>query len=414
MKTVVILMAFLLSCIIALSVVAYAQVDTNYLGYSPSIKVDLIKQDPDPVEPGQQIEVSFKLDNNGTTAQNVIFEIIPEYPFSLLPDESSTKSIGVLGSSQYGRQSVIVKYKLKVAQDASDDSHELKIRYKIEDYNAWIRIENFRVKVQSHDAILSAEEFYTVPSVAVPGDKTRLMIGLRNYATSLLKNIKVSLRIDDSTMPFSPIGSTNEKVISYINPQSNLSLEFDLLVDSSATSKAYKIPLNVVYSDRLNKNYSRTNLVTVIVGDTPNLGLTLERTDVYTSGSSGSVVLRIVNQGNPDIKFLNVKVLQNENVKVIGADEVYIGKLDSDDFSTAEFKLVVKGQNTVKIPVQLTYKDTNNNNYNQNKEAELQLYSSNEAKSLGLKSSNNYLWILAVIVLIGGVYYYFKRRKNKK
>ena len=50
-------------------------------------------------------------------------------------------------------------------------------------------------------------------------------------------------------MPFSPIGSANEKVVSYIEPQAAMPVEFELLVDSDAASKAYKVPLNVVYSD---------------------------------------------------------------------------------------------------------------------------------------------------------------------
>lgn len=406
----------LLAMFVMLAGAASAAVNTQYFGKAPSIIVSLTKQEPDPVEPGKQVEISFKLDNNGTIAQNVVFEILPEYPFSLLPDESSSKYIGTLGTYQEGKQSVIVKYKLRVAQDASDDNHEIKVRYKSDNLDSWVTLEGLKIKVQTHDAILAVENFLTVPAVTAPGDKTKLRIELKNYATSLLKDIKISLNIDQSgeTTPFAPVGSTNEKVISYIEPQADLPVEFELLVDSDALSKSYKIPLVIKYSDILNKNYSKTNLVTIVVGDTPDLGVTLERTDVYTSGSSGSVVLRLVNKGNPDIKFLNVKVLQNENVKVIGADEVYVGKLDSDDFSTAEFKLYVNGRDSVEIPVELTYKDTNNNDYREKREVELKMYSSSDAKNFGVKKNNNFGWIVAVVLVIGAAYYYYRKRKGRK
>ena len=58
----------------------YAAVNTQYFGKTPNIIVSLIKQDPDPVEPGKIVEVNFKIDNNGTIAHNLVFEIIPEYP----------------------------------------------------------------------------------------------------------------------------------------------------------------------------------------------------------------------------------------------------------------------------------------------------------------------------------------------
>lgn len=409
-----ILVAALSGIFILLLMAANAAVNTQYFGKAPNILVSLINQEPDPVEPGKQAEAAFKLENNGTTAHNLVFEILPEYPFSLLPGESPSKFIGVLSSSQDGKQSVIVKYKLKATQDAVDGNHELKVRYKSDNLEPWVTIEGIKIKVQTHDAILAVEKFFTVPAVTAPGDKTKLRIELRNYATSLLKDIKVALDLDksDQSTPFAPIGSSNEKVISYIEPQANLPVEFELLADSDAASKSYKIPLSIKYSDALNKNYSKTNLVTIVVGDKPDLGVTLERTEIYTSGSSGNVVLRLVNKGNPDIKFLNVKVLQNETIKVIGADEVYVGKLDSDDFSTAEFKLFVRGKNSASIPVQVTYKDANNNNYKETREVELQLYSSSDAKNFGLKKNNNLLWVLGILIAIGAAYSYYRKRRK--
>ena len=414
MKTAILLMIFVLSAMLA--GIASAQIDTNYVGYTQNIIVNLVKQEPDPVEPGKQAELTFKLDNNGTVANKVVFEIIPEYPFSLLPEESLSNYIGSLGTSQYGKYSVTVKYKIKIAQDAADDSYKIKARYKTDNFDSWITLDNFKIKVQTHDAIMAVEKFFTIPAVTAPGERTKLRIELKNYATSILKDVKVSLNLDkigDDARPFAPLGSTNEKVISYIEPQATIPVEFDLLVDSDAASKAYKIPLSIGYSDVLNKNYLKSNLITIVVGSAPDLGVTLERTDVYTSGNSGSVVLRLVNKGPVDIKFLNVKVLQNENVKAVGADEVYVGKLDSDDFSTAEFKLFVKGKDSAKIPVVVAYKDTNNNDYKETREVELKLYSTSEAKSFGVKKDNQWTWIVAAILAVGAGYYYYRRRKNK-
>lgn len=409
------LIAALMAALMIISFVN-AAVNTQYLGKSPNILVSLIKQEPDPVEPVKELEISFKIDNNGTTATNLVFEVLPKYPFSLLPGESSSKYIGTLGTSQDGKQSVIVKFKLKTAQDAVDGNNEIKARYKSDSIDSWVTLDSFKIKVQTNDAILAVERSLTVPALTAPGDKTKLRIEMKNYAASLLKDIKVSLNLDksDEATPFAPIGSSNEKVISYIEPQAVIPLEFELLVNSDAASKAYRVPLNIKYSDFLNKNYSKTNLITIIVGDAPDLGAALERTDVYTSDSVGNVVLRLVNKGAVGIKFLNVKVLQNENVKVIGADEAYVGKLDSDDFSTAEFKLFVKGSSKIKIPIEVTYKDTNNNNYRQNREVELKLYSNSEAKSFGVKKNNKLVWVVIALVAIVAGYYVYKKRKNRK
>lgn len=394
---------------------ASAAVNTNYFGKVPSLLVSISRQEPDPVEPGKEVEVSFKVDNNGTAASNVVFEILPEYPFSLVEGESQARSLGTIGSSQSSKQAVIERFNLKVAQDAGDGYHKVKVRYKDGSYDPWTTLENFRIKVQTSDALLGVDKSFSVPSVTAPGDKAKLAIDFKNYASSSLKNIKVSLdltEIEEGSMPFAPMGSSNEKVFPYLKPNSVLPVSFDLLVDSGAVSKAYKIPLKFGYSDYLNKNYSKSSFVTLVVGDKPDLGVTLERTEIYTPETPGNVVLRLVNKGNPDIKFLNVRVLQNENVKVIGADESYIGKLDSDDFSTAEFKLFLEGEDSIKIPVQVSYKDTNNNDYRENREVELKLYSNGEAKELGVKGGNGYAWIILTLAIIGIGYYYYRKRKS--
>ena len=415
MKKIILLVMVILS--VMLAGIAKAQIDTSYGGYSPNILASLSKQEPDPVEPGRIVEVSFKLDNNGTAANNVVFEVLPQYPFSLLPAEDSANYVGTLGASQYGKQTMIAKYKLKVAQDAPDDTYQIKARYKYNNFDSWITVDTFKINVQTRDAIIAVDKVETTPTVTAPGEQTKLKLELKNYATSLLKNIKIILNLDDigqGIPPFSPIGSTNEKIVPYMNPQDKVPIEFNLLVSADAVSKAYKVPLSIKYSDRLNNNFSKTNTITIMVGDAPELEVALERTDVYTSGASGSVVFRLVNKGVPDIRFLNVKVLQNDNVKVIGADEVYIGKLDSDDFSTAEFKVYATGKGSVKIPAQVTYRDTNNNNYNYTRDVELKLYSSSQAKSFGLKKSSSLLWIVLTAIAAAAGYYFYRKKKSKK
>src|SRR3990167_7603850 len=87
---------------------ALAAVNTQYMGNAPDFRVTISMQDPDPVEPGREVEVSFKIENNGTSAENVAFEIVPEYPFSLVSGESALRQIGTIATSQESKQSVIV------------------------------------------------------------------------------------------------------------------------------------------------------------------------------------------------------------------------------------------------------------------------------------------------------------------
>lgn len=414
MKKIVWLIVFILSVGIAV-----AAVNTQYFGKVPDLRVSISMQDPDPVEPGKEVEASFKLENNGTTAHNVVFEAMPEYPFSLVPGEIASKSIGIIGTSQDGRQNVIVRYRLKVAQDAADGNHKIKVRYKSEGFDTWVMLENLRIKVQSHDAIISVDKFITEPLVVEPGSKTKLTILLKNYATSLLKDIKIVLDLgkNDETIPFSPIGSVNEKVVSYMEPQSSKSIEFELLVDPDAASKTYKIPISLRYSDALGRNFSKSNFVTVVVGGEPDVSIGIDGTTIYKAKSAGEITVKIVNKGLPDMKFVNVRLANSPIYRIVSPSEIYIGNIDSDDYETADFKLYIERTSDKKIilPLAVEYKDANNKNYKNVVNLELPLYSSSEAKKLGLAEGNgSFKWVLLIILAVAGFFGYRMWKKKRK
>ena len=414
-----VLIILIMFCMIA--AIAGAAVNTQYFGKSPSISISLTKQEPDPVEPGKEVEVTFKLDNNGTVADNVLFEIMPEYPFSLVPGESPSRNVGVLGTSQEDKQAVNLKFKLKAAQEAVDGNHEIKVRYKSDNYDSWIILENLKIKVQTHDAILSIDNFIEEPSVTTPGSKTTLTILLKNYASSFLKDIKISLdlgRSSDTSTPFSPVGSTNEKVISYLEPQSTEALEFELLVDPDAASKSYKIPITLKYSDSLNKAYNKTNIITLVVGGEPDISVGIDSATIYTSGSAGEITVKIVNKGLPDMKFVNVYLGKGDKHKVLSPSEVYIGNIDSDDYETANFKIYVGkvSEDKLILPLTVEYKDANNKDYKKSVNLELPLYSSSEAKRLGLvKGNGKFSWVLILVLVVALFFAYrvWKKRGRK-
>src|SRR3989344_4930941 len=287
MKKYVLLIVFVLAAGLAL-----AAVNTQYTGKAPDLKISISIQDPDPVEPGKQVEGNY----------------------------------------------------------------EVKVRYKSEGFDSWVSIEDLNVKVQSRDAIISVDRFITEPGVVAPGSKAKLIIVLKNHATSLLKDIKVVLDLGksgDESTPFSPIGSTNEKVVAYIEPESTKSMEFELIADPDAVSKSYKIPISIKYSDTLGRNYSKSNILTIIVGCEPNVSVGIDSSTIYSAGAAGEITIKIVNKGLPDMKFVNVKLDKGDKYRIISPAEVYIGNIDSDDYETADFKLYVEKTSEKKIVLPL-------------------------------------------------------------
>ena len=124
-----------------------------------NIDVTMVNQIPDPVEPGQYVEVRFKFENTGSeNAEDIEVQILPDYPFSLEPGDSQTKYIGSAHGRQIGDIGIIVKYRLKVDENAVEGANDIELRYRINNPGYppnWIKLEPFTIDVQTHDAILA-------------------------------------------------------------------------------------------------------------------------------------------------------------------------------------------------------------------------------------------------------------------
>jgi hypothetical protein len=380
------------------------------------IEVNLINQFPDPAEPGKYTDVRFKLDNNGSgTLEDVEVQLIPDYPFSLDDSDDAIKNIGTIQGMQRGDVGVIVKYRIRVDENAVEGDNDLRIRYRPKG-EAWIEPPEFKIKVQTHDAILSVDEVKTsIGNQFKPGKGNNMSIRLSNKADSVLKDIKIKLELDDA--PFIPVGSSNEKSIAQLQSKGVYDVIFNIMAVPEAESGAYKVPLIVSYSDELGKNYSARNIVGMIVGSSPDISLSLDSTEIYQSGNSGEIVLKIVNKGVTDIKFVNLKLLESNGIRLISNDAAYLGNIDSDDFETADFMIFAEKTREKKldIPFILEYKDANNNEFIENHVIQINMYSSSEAKKFGLKKENGYIGIFIIIlIIIIGLFYYKQHKKKKK
>lgn len=403
-------------CILILLAINMAWAQTTYQPAKiHDVAVTLISQEPDPAEPGKYVDVRFKFDNNGSgEAKDVEAEILPEYPFSLDKGVDSTKRIGTLQSMQRGDVGAIAKYRLRVDENAVEGENDIKIRYRL-NKESWIQPDPFKIKIQTHDAILSVDDVSVDKDMLEPGSSSVVKIKVSNKADSILQDVKARLELGG--LPFAPVGSTNEKSIYKIDAKENYEFDFKILVNPEAKSGVYQVPLKIAYSDDLGKNYIRNGTIGLIIGAKPDLSVTLDSYGVFESIGSGQIVFKVVNKGVTDIKFMNVKLIAGEGYTILSSDESYLGNIDSDDYETADFKLFIKKskKKEIMLPFVLEYKDANNNNFKEKVELPLKVYSTSEAKKLGLIKGNGKVgFVIIIVVVIAGLLVYRKWRKARK
>jgi len=256
------------------------------------------------------------------------------------------------------------------------------------------------------------------PAEVQPGEKARIDMTIENNLGDDVENVVISL--DLTNLPFAPYQSSNERTIEDINDGNDEDVEFELIAFADAASGTYKIPVEMSYNFQDETAREKTKgTISLIINAKPEIGVSSDEGNILIKGKDNTLIVKIINSGLGEAKFLSVQILPVSGIKIIGSDKVYIGNIDSDDFDTAEFKIVVNADaGTINLPVSVAYKDSRNKDFTDVENIALKSYTTKEAISLGLiKANNSFIYIIIVIVIIILVLIFRairKRRRNKQ
>ncbi|MBI2139623.1 hypothetical protein HYU14_01755 [Candidatus Woesearchaeota archaeon] len=397
-------------------ILPFAQSIGDNMVDAASIKATLVNQEPDPAEAGEIVLVRLKVENAGReNAEDVQVELLPEFPFSLVPGEPSLQKTGSVYGKQIGKIGVILDYRLRAAEDAVEGNYEIDVRYKVKD-GPWTKTAPLIIEIKPHTILLGVRKVISSPYPMVQGNPSEVSVQLENIGKSLIRDIKVNL--DLANVPFAALESTNEKLLANIGANATGTVKFTLAPLPDAKSSLYKIPLKISFFDRLGNFYTKNDTMGLAVGGEPELIAYLDSSEILSPGESGRVSIRLVNAGVTDVKFLTASAAAGEGYRIVSSHVLYLGNIDSDDYETASFSLSVspKTKSSIAIPLTARFRDSNNREFEKNFTVSMPLYSSSEAVSLGLKKNNVGMKIFAAAILIAGagfVYFRLRRKKHK-
>jgi len=391
----------------------------------PNLAVSMVNQEPDPVAPGSNFDVRFRIENdNGGPANNVQVKLVLSYPLSFYgEDNGEVRKIGTVTSSQQNDVGVVEKWTLFVDPNAATGNDKIEVWYKI-DTGSWTKAGEYEVTIRSPNPFLAIKEITTDPARIIPGTTTKVSFVLANMASNSLKDISLNLQVYKETdtatgisvteLPFTPLGSGNEKTLALLPKSESAALEFEIFTDANAASKVYKVPYTLTYKDSDGQNFTRSGVLGLLVDSDPELSVYIEESQAKLAGSSGIVTVKLVNKGFSDIKFLDAKLEEAAGFKLLSTPEVYIGKLDSDDYETAEYTVLIdKGaKGSVTLPLRIDYRDANGKLYTRNVPLELKVYTADELKQNGKSGSGAWIWVVILVLAAGGFIYYRRRKKS--
>jgi hypothetical protein len=370
----------------------------------PFVSAEVLKYEPSPVEPGNIMEVWVSVTNEGTTSENFEIEFVPEFPFELGPGEDEMKTLAALPQGE----NAIIKFLIYVDPKAPIADKDIKFNYKYSAVPNWIQLKS-PISIKTTGAILNIESYKTSPEVAKPGDVINVELFFRNSGFLDVRDIDVTLNIEDSG--FSTIGSGNTMRIGFISAGGTASIKFSMIADTSAEIKVHSIPVALKFKDNRGSSYTQDTRFSLVMAAEPELSAVVDSTTISSEGQPGTITLKVINKGIMDLKYLNMRLASTDQYDVLSAsNEAYIGNLDSDDFETVDFIIKPKSKN-VQLWAIVEFKDPYNKEYEKQFYLPLRVFSPSELGKGG--SVVPYLiGAVVVLVVIGYIYYRYKKRRK--
>jgi len=381
------------------------------------VRIEVLRTNPSPIGPGDKFDLWVSIESQGTSSLNDLnelrnfeIELVETSPFALASDEEATKEYGTLQEGDY----ILAKYSLIVDDDAYEGENHISFILRHENNQLGVESTPLTIDVQVVDTNLDIVTVDTDPDDLEPGRIAELEITVKNNAYSTFRNLEAKVETGGS-VPIVPYQMTNQQSLRQLNSDEAYIFSYFIIVDESASAGVYEIPFSLSYEDDLGNEYTMNQSFGLLISSTTDLEFNLEEFDTFRKGSKGDVVISISNTGASELKFMSLEVLECEDYVVLGSNKEYLGNVDSDDFETSTFEIYIL-DDEVELELEVSYKDAFNEEYTEQVNLSLPIYSEEEIAMYGLStngSSYGNIWMYLILVLF--VYFAFKGwRKEKK
>lgn len=389
------------------------------------INIDLLNQDPDPVNPGDVLEVRISIENTGyNDIENCFVKIEPEYPFKALSGENLVESIGTLGKRSEDDRRKVLKFKIGVENDINEGSYPLKVYLYSTDRNNKVSLT--RELTIDIDSESNAEIEYINVEKLIPGEKTKLVFGIKNVGNSPLKNSMFSWECTNDVIL--PVGSSNVKHINLIDVGETENVSFNVLTNVNTKPGLYKLDMTLTYDDieelqtitevgyvENEKRKTIESKAGIYIGGTTDFDIAF-----MEQGPTGAYTFSVSNIGNNGANSVKVSVPLQENWTVTdGSNSVVLGNLAKGDYTIADFNLepATVGE---ELPIKFEISYTSSDGIRQVEESVISLYASTSAMPTGSRlteessESSMLPYKLLFLLLLGaaGVFVYKKYQKK--
>jgi hypothetical protein len=238
--------------------------------YAQNVQISLLNQDPDPVNAGDVVEVRFQVETYWEgTRDEVIIEIVPEYPFSLYSGNSKV-SLGRLKGRQLGLDSFVVDFKLKVDEDAVDGDNEIKLKATSGD-TIWSYDDEFHIDIEKEE--LRLHTYVRSSDLTISGKKGTVSLEVANAGGQDIEFLQMELLESND---YKLLSTSDYIYLGNLESDDTESEDIDVYVPEGKTEVNIPVKLTYEVHDKVYIETYEIKLNLLTQEEALNIGLTTE------------------------------------------------------------------------------------------------------------------------------------------
>ncbi len=358
------------------------------------LEIVLDQLSPQPVEPGQDLTLSVRLENEFSDIENVRLEILPDSPIKLKNENDRIIDEGSI--IKYG--AVAETYLLHVDPLATSGSYDIEFRAHWSGNNMFRETnKTFKVMVRGMPQLMISN-ITTNPESISPKDKFDITFSVSNNGTGTAREVQVSAVT--SGLPFVSVDS-DTKIIKRLNPGESIQMSYAIQVKDKTEISSYSIPIEMDSKDENGENISSKSFAGIRVLGKAELAISDIKIEPQNpvEGDLVTVNMRIENSGTGEAKSAKV----NLDAPFKGIRTAFLGKIKPDDDAPGVFTFYAEKGGDIPYSANIEFED------------DLGVRTVTEPLNLYVRNPNkNGMAAPAIVtlpIIAVGVYYLHRRKK---
>ena len=296
-------------------------------------KATLLNQDPDPAEPGDYVELRWKVVKYGNgELENVTYKLDVDYPFYFDKIDEPVKKLGSWDGYSDEEEYFTLYYKVMVDDDAEEGTYEVDL---ITDSGGDVtkQRKEYEIRVDEKDKpdfVIGSIQSEPVKLVS-GADEAKLAVEVVNVGDGQAENVRTVLNLPPSFE--SSYSYSDRDVLGSLEGGNSKIAEYYVDINDTAQAGAYNATLELGYSksdDDDDEYYKTTIPVQIEVKSKPMFDVVDYHTEpeIVKQGESADLRVTVKNTGSEEGESVSVKVFKESSQPFEFEDKSdYVGRL---------------------------------------------------------------------------------------